>query len=124
MIERFAGRFLLLRPLGSGGMGEVFLGRDTTSGLECALKPLHPRQVELAPAGRHEFEALTRVRHPAVVAVYEFGVSPDGLPFYTMEYVPGLPADRALSPDDRPAAFFVAARVAHGLEVLHGARVV
>ncbi len=124
MIERFAGRFLLLRRLGSGGMGEVFLARDTTTGLECALKRLHPREVELGPAGRHEFEALTRVRHPAVVAVYEVGVSPDGVPFYTMEYVPGLPADRALSPDDRPATYFVAARVAHGLEVLHAARVV
>ena len=89
MLERFAGRFLLLRRLGAGGMGEVYLARDTTTGLECALKRLHLREDDLADTVRHEFEALTRVRHPAVVAVYEFGISAEGTPFYTMEYVPG-----------------------------------
>ncbi|TMQ68430.1 MAG: NACHT domain-containing protein, partial [Candidatus Eisenbacteria bacterium] len=124
MNERFAGRFLLLRRLGAGGMGEVYLARDTTTGLECALKRLHLREDDLADTVRHEFEALTRVRHPAVVAVYEFGISAEGTPFYTMEYVPGLPSDHALAQDDRPSLFSLAARVAHGLEVLHAANVV
>ena len=35
--------------------------------------------------------------HPAVVAVYELGFAPDGTPYYTMEYVPGTPADKALA---------------------------
>ena len=107
MNERFAGRFLLLRRLGTGGMGEVYLARDTTTGLECALKRLHVREAELADSVRREFEALTRVRHPAVVAVHEFGVTPDGIPYYTMDYVPGLPSDRALASDDRQAIFHV-----------------
>ncbi|HET9327054.1 MAG TPA: protein kinase, partial [Candidatus Eisenbacteria bacterium] len=124
MIERFAGRFLLLRRLGTGGMGEVFLARDTTTGLECALKRLHVQEADLADSVRREFQALTRVRHPSIVAVHEFGVSPDGVPYYTMEYVPGLPSHRALASDDRAAIFYVAARVAHGLEVLHAANVV
>ena len=124
MNERFAGRFLLLRSLGKGGMGEVFLARDTTSGFECALKRLHQRgATEVPHTVRNEFEALTRVRHPAVVGVHEMGVSPEGVPFYTMEYVPGLPADQAIAPGDWPSLYFVAARVAHGLEALHAARV-
>jgi transcriptional regulator with GAF, ATPase, and Fis domain/tetratricopeptide (TPR) repeat protein len=126
MSERLAGRYELLRRLGAGGMGEVFLARDLTTGTECALKILRPRGATMPAAEltRREFEALTRLRHPAVVAVHELGFAPDGTPYFTMEYVPGLAADRALARGDWPSFFFVAAQVAHGLEALHGAGVV
>ena len=124
MSERFAGRYLLLRPLGQGGMGEVFLARDLATGSECALKRLPARAGLLPPdALAREFEALTRVRHPEIVAVYELGFAPEGTPYYTMEYVPGLPADRAIVRGDWAALCFSAARVAHGLEALHTAGV-
>src|SRR5215510_10564684 len=98
MLERFAGRYALLRRLGQGGMGEVYLARDLTTGAECALKRLSGGAMAIAPdLLRHEFEALTRVRHPAVVSVRELGFAPDGSPWYTMEFVPGQPADRALA---------------------------
>ena len=60
---------------------------------------------------------------PAVVAVHELGMSPEGIPFCTMEYVPGLPADEAIARDDWSALFYIAARVTHGLEALHAAHV-
>ena len=123
MSERFAGRYRLLKPLGRGGMGEVFLALDVTTGAECALKRLAPRSPLAASDLRREFEALTRVRHPAVVAVYELGFGPDGTPYYTMEYVPGRPADLGLPRGDWAALCFVAAEVAHGLEGLHAAGV-
>src|SRR5262245_7005568 len=124
MSERFAGRFLLLRPLGRGGMGEVFLARDLATGAECAIKRLTGPADLLPPdALAREFEALTRVRHPGVVAVHEFGIAPGGTPYYTMEYVPGLPADRALERGDWATLAQVAARIAHGLESLHAAGV-
>jgi len=123
--ERFAGRYLLLRPLGRGGMGEVFLARDLTDGAECALKRLTVAPGDLPPdALAREFEALTRVRHPEIVAVHELGWAPDGTPYITMEFVPGLPADRALARGDFAALIFVAARIAHGLEALHAAGVI
>ncbi|HYM80185.1 MAG TPA: sigma 54-interacting transcriptional regulator [Candidatus Limnocylindria bacterium] len=123
MTERFAGRYALLRRLGQGGMGEVFLARDLSTRRECALKRL------TAPTAapeilRREFAVLARLQHPAVVAVHELDFAPDGSPFYTMEYVPGLPADRALEPGDWPGFAFAATEVAHGLEVLHGLGVV
>ncbi|HEY6865722.1 MAG TPA: serine/threonine-protein kinase, partial [Candidatus Eisenbacteria bacterium] len=125
MSERFAGRYQLLRPLGRGGMGEVFLARDLATGAECALKRLALGPGLLPPdALAREFEALTRVRHPEIVAVHELGFAPDGTPYYTMEYVPGLAADRALARGDWAGLCFVAARIAHGLEALHGAGVV
>jgi len=111
-MERFAGRYVLLRELGSGGMGEVFLARDLTTGGTCALKRLTHRT---APAARaalaQEFDLVARVRHPAVVAVYELGFTREGVPFYTMEYVPGLPAHLAVRRGDWATLCFVAARV-------------
>ena len=125
MTERLAGRYVLLRRLGAGGMGEVFLARDLTTGSECALKRLRPGAASLAAdLTRREFEALTRLRHPAVVSVYELGFEPDGSPYYTMEYVPGLPPDKALARGDWPSLYFVAAQVAQGLEALHAAGVI
>lgn len=124
MLERFAGRYLLLRPLGEGGMGQVFLARDLSSGGECAVKRLRAEEGDLAPESlRHEFEALVRVAHPAVVAVHDYGVSADGEPYLVMEYVPGLPAERTVKPGDWRAACFVAAEVADGLDALHRAEV-
>ena len=118
--QAFAGRFVLMERLGQGGRGEVFRARDLATGKECALKRLR------SPTGaldelRNEFAGLTRLRHPSVVAVYELGTSPDGTPFYTMEFVPGAPADKAIRRGDWPALLTAGHEVAHGLEALHSA---
>lgn len=123
MIARFAGRYELLRRLGAGGMGEVFLARDLVTRGECALKRL-TLEVGAVAEARREFEVLSRIRHPSVISVHEFGVSPEGAAYYTMEFFPGLPADRVLVPGDVPSLAVVAAEVAHGLEVLHRGGVV
>jgi transcriptional regulator with GAF, ATPase, and Fis domain/tetratricopeptide (TPR) repeat protein len=121
-MERFADRYLLLRKLGRGGMGEVFLARDLSRGTECALKRLTPGGADTdAKLLQKEFESLAAIRHPTIVPVYERGVAPDGTAYLTMEYVPGLAAERAVKPGDWPALYFVAARVAGGLEALHAA---
>ena len=84
-MERFAGRFGLVRMLGKGGMGEVWLALDHTSGTECALKRL---DLHLPRAARdslkREFEVLSRLRHPAIVAVHELGFSAEGRGYVTM----------------------------------------
>jgi Nif-specific regulatory protein len=122
-MERF-GRYLLIRKLGQGGMSEVFLARDLGTGAECALKRLRKRPDLTAETLRREFEVLSRMRHPSIVSVLDLGTAPDGTPYLTMEYVPGVPADRALTPGDWRGAADLAARVASGLDVLHRAGVV
>jgi Nif-specific regulatory protein len=116
-------RYELLRPLGAGGMGEVFLVRDRITGAQCALKHLSAR----ARVPRHdlqrEFRALAGLRHPAIVSVYECGVSPDGHPYFTMEYVPGVSVDQALVPGDWSGLARAGSEIAHGLEVLHAASI-
>src|SRR5439155_25261490 len=119
------GRYVRLRQLGRGGMGEVFLARDVTTGGICALKRLTRRtQPDARAALATEFDLIARVRHPAVVAVHELGFTRDGVPFYTMEYVPGLPAQEAVRAGEWATLCFVGARVAHGIEALHVAGVV
>jgi transcriptional regulator with GAF, ATPase, and Fis domain/tetratricopeptide (TPR) repeat protein len=123
MIETFAGRFLLLRRLGQGGMGEVFLARDLSTGSECALKRLSPAAAALPDLARHEFEALTRIRHPLLVAVHEFGASPEGVPYCTMEYVPGVPSHRAIARGDWAGLCYLGSQIALGLEFLHSVKI-
>jgi len=124
MSERVAGRYLLLRPLGRGGMGSVHLALDLTTGAECALKRLRG-DLPLASAdiAQREFDALTRVRHPSVVRVFELGRDLDGTSYITMEYVAGAPAGEAVRRGDWPAFFSVSAQLALGLDVLHAAQV-
>ncbi len=123
-MERFAGRYRLLRRLGHGGMGEVFLARDLASGAECAVKRLHAHQAAHAESLKREFEALTRLRHPTIVAVHDFATTAAGIPYLVMEYVAGLPADQALTRGDWASLYAVAARMTEGLEALHAAGVV
>lgn len=119
-MERFAGRYTLLRSLGSGGMGTVYLALDRANGQECALKRLMPGLIAAKPeALQHEFELLSGLRHPLIVRVFDFGRAHDGTPYYTMEYVPGAPVDRVVVAGDWRQVALVGAQIAFGLEALH-----
>ncbi len=89
-------RFRPIRLLGTGGMGSVHLVFDEQLGTEVALKTLN-----LASGGdlyrfKREFRGLVDTRHPNLVRLYEL-VSEGPLWFFTMEYVPGIPFDQAVS---------------------------
>ncbi len=85
------GRFTLLREIGSGGMGSVFVAYDERLDRKVALKILNH-----APAGIHkkrartlrEARAAARVSHPNIIAVYEVG-EVEGNIYIAMEYVEG-----------------------------------
>ena len=85
------GRYQLQRELGRGGMGVVYLARDSQLGREVALKALGSR---LAGSDRarsrfeREIRAIAHLKHPHIVPIYEVGES-DGVPYFTMEYVEG-----------------------------------
>jgi Nif-specific regulatory protein len=100
-------------------MGEVFLVEDLAEARLCALKRLKRAGRSQVAALSEEFQALTRLRHPSIVAVYDFGIDPDGVPFYTMEYVPGRGPLEVVTSGDWHALLTVGAEIAHGLDVLH-----
>ena len=107
------GPYEILRPLGAGGMGEVFLARDPRLGREVALKVL-PAAFAGDPARRRRFEDEARtvaaLNHPNIVTLHSIE-SADGVDFLTMEYVDGETLDRAIGPVGlAPARFLEIAR--------------
>lgn len=91
--ERF-GSFEVIRRLGKGGMGEVYLVGKRFSLDRFAVKVLDPGIAERHPVTVDRFireaEFAMKVRHPNLVEVYDAGRDPDtGLCYITMEYLPG-----------------------------------
>lgn len=89
--------YRVLRLLGEGGMGQVFLAEDEVLGRPVAVKTISP---EVAGRGEararflREARAMATVEHPRVVRVYSFGER-EALAYFVMEYVEGEPlADR------------------------------
>jgi predicted Ser/Thr protein kinase len=99
MVERSAipekiGRYPVLRAIGRGAMGAVFLARDTELGRDVAIKtvrmpPVQSDRETFLVRFRNEARAVGRLRHPAIVAVYDVGQDPDAGPFLVFEYVEG-----------------------------------
>jgi predicted Ser/Thr protein kinase len=87
--EQF-GRYRIVRPLGRGGMGSVFLARDTELDRLVALKVPHFRADDPDAAERfaREARAAATIDHPNVCRVYDVGRI-DGTPFLTMTYIEG-----------------------------------
>ncbi len=83
--------FKVVRLVGRGGMGEVYLARDTSLGRKVALKIVHPAQMgSKMAADRFLFEARTTARfaHPHIVTVHAVGEY-DGRPYVALEYLEG-----------------------------------
>ena len=82
-------RYEIISVLGRGGMGVVYLARDTVLDREVALKI-----VERPAGGANEARILARLEHPGIVPVHDFGELPDGRLFYAMKRVRGDRLDR------------------------------
>ena len=83
------GPYKILRRLGKGGMAEVYVAQDTTSGEEHALKIMIPGSPH-ADRFNQEYEALTRLNHPGIVRVYQYGLYKRA-PWFSMELIAGEP---------------------------------
>jgi WD40 repeat protein/TPR repeat protein len=89
-----AGRYRLLRRLGEGGMGQVWLAAQTEPvRRELALKLVKAGLYDAAVVQRFlaERQSLAIMDHPAIAKVFDAGATPQGQPYLVMEYVPGLP---------------------------------
>lgn len=86
------GEYRLLRRIGGGGMGVVFLAEQPALGRDVAVKLVRPDQLYFPNARerfQREIEAIARLAHPGIVRVHSLGED-KGIPFYAMEYVPGI----------------------------------
>jgi serine/threonine-protein kinase len=85
-------RFHILRPHAKGGLGEVFVARDTELHREVALKEIQDGYAD-HPSSRSRFlleaEITGALEHPGIVPVYGLGQYADGRPFYAMRFIQG-----------------------------------
>ena len=82
------GEYTIIRRLGAGGMGTVFLGQDA-QGHEVAIKILPSTDPIYIESFSREVEIIRRVAHSSVVRVLDTSGLRDELPWYAMEYVSG-----------------------------------
>lgn len=93
-VPRTNGPYKLIRELGAGGMGQVWLAEQT--------EPVHRRvALKLIKSGMYdnttvqrfqaERQSLAIMEHPAIAKVFDAGATPQGQPYFAMEYVDGAP---------------------------------
>ena len=90
------GPYRLVRPLGEGGMGTVWLAErhDSTLQRQIALKLPHAGGASgLARRMARERDILAALEHPNIARLYDAGVTPEGRPWLAMERVDGVPLD-------------------------------
>lgn len=123
------GPYQLMRKLGSGGMGEVYLAEHETMQRSAAVKFLAPELVR-SPAARKRFqreiEVVARLSHPNIVAAYDAGDA-DGRFFLVLEYATGRNLQQVVESSGplKPASALQAIRqAAEGLAYAHKQNVI
>ncbi|MCA9581752.1 MAG: serine/threonine protein kinase [Myxococcales bacterium] len=120
-----AGRYLVLRPLGSGGMGQVYEARHQVVGNRVALKILHPhlaQHTEYVERFLAEARAAGNIGHPNIVTCVDAGRTDEGIPFLALEFLEGqtlLDMVRNESPLPLPRILHIASQIAAGLGAAH-----
>jgi serine/threonine-protein kinase len=126
-----ADRYHVVKKLGEGGMGQVYLAEHVKMGRRSAIKVMNPSMVHDPDAvARFNREAsnASRITHPNVCAIYDFGETPDGLIYLAMEFIEGEPLTDLLEregalPVARATSIFLqtadALQAAHDLGIVH-----
>jgi tetratricopeptide (TPR) repeat protein len=122
-------RYLILSRLGVGGMGAVYRAQHTTLKRDLAIKVLLPEfggKDEFVRRFEREAESASRLAHPNIISVTDFGRTPDGLLFLAMEYLDGRSLTSLIreGPLGVPRALGIARQILAGLNRAHGAGVV
>ena len=124
------GPYRVVRLIGQGGMGTVYEATDPATGRTVAIKtlPLHLANDDtIRRRFQSEIDALKRLRHPCIVPMLAWGEE-EGLPFFVMDYVPGLTLEALLRSGKRFAwrdtvsiaqEIVRALKSAHDLGVVH-----
>ncbi|MEZ4430480.1 MAG: serine/threonine-protein kinase [Nannocystaceae bacterium] len=124
-----AGRYRVIRKLGAGGMGEVYLAEHVDIEREVAIKTLTARGKKKGGVERFMQEARTasRIRHPNIVDITDFGHTEDGVPFFVMEYLEGVNLATAIrrgGPIPWPRASAIMLQILDALQAAHTAGII
>lgn len=127
--ETIADRYTVLEKIGEGGMGAVYLARDTQLDRTVAIKILRAQMTNDAAVRFHrEAKAIARLKHGAISTALDFGVSADGQPYLILDYLEGDTLDNVLEKNGGPlepnTAVDVADRICEGLAYAHASGVI
>jgi serine/threonine protein kinase/regulation of enolase protein 1 (concanavalin A-like superfamily) len=116
--------YRVLRLLGEGGMGMVFLAEDTLLSRPVALKVIRPEIADtpgIAQRFMREARTTAAIKHDHIVTIYQVGQE-NGVPFLAMEYLKGMSLDEWLDRGHRPSMELVlriGREIAAGLSAAH-----
>jgi serine/threonine protein kinase len=128
--ELIDGRYRVLRVLGVGGIGLVYLCQHEVLEKPVAIKVLRREYVahdDLNERFLNEARASSAIKSPRIVDTLDVGTLPDGAPFFVMEYVEGETLAAMLDRDgaiDLPRAIDIAKQMSEGLDAAHAAGVI
>ena len=125
-----ADRYHIIKKLGEGGMGTVYLAEHVKMGRKSALKVMNPGMNQDPDAiARFNREAAnaSRLSHPNICAIYDFGETPEGLIYLAMEFIEGQSLTDVIETNhgmSAPRAASIIHQAADALGVAHDAGIV
>src|SRR6185295_2631403 len=92
LIGQTIGNYKVVKQIGEGGMGVVYLAEHPIIGRRVAIKLLHitfARDADIVARFFNEARAIHLIGHENIVEILDFGQTTDGQPYFTMEYLSG-----------------------------------
>jgi serine/threonine-protein kinase len=124
------GNYRIVRQLGEGGFGEVYLAENPLIERRAAVKVLHTalaQDGELVRRFLNEARAASAIRHRNIIEVFDAGLTPDGAPYILMEFLEGVSLQERLADQGRLALLQVleiARQAGSALAAAHAAGIV
>ncbi|MCC7194616.1 MAG: protein kinase [Gemmatimonadaceae bacterium] len=118
-------KFHVIKKLGEGGMGSVYLAEHVKMGRKVALKVMNPgmhQDPDAIARFNREAKNASQLNHPNICAIYDFGETPDGLIYLAMEFIEGSSLTSVIEKSDGltpPRAASIIHQAADALQVAH-----
>jgi len=114
-------KYVIIRKLGSGGMGTVYLAQDTELGRKVAVKVMNIYDPSGALASRmmREAQIIALLEHPGIVPIHDVGTLKDGRVFYAMKLVHGRRLDEAVDTESLPDLLRIFQKVCDAVAFAH-----